>query len=154
MDKAHFWFIVPPRANTLWHEGAKPWIGETLYWPHRHCRDYGKPFAQGYVVKNGTSRGQPQAWRTTCETRVVLRYGTAYNGLEADPVILETAVRALVEGHALRDYTQHPSGIEWRATVALSCCPYWHALPMSACQLDELWSCVPTKEAHLSGAKL
>jgi hypothetical protein len=37
---------------------------------------------------------------------VVLRYGTAYNGLEADPVILETAVRALVEGHALRETTR------------------------------------------------
>src|SRR4029450_2347552 len=28
MDKAHFQFIVPPRANTLWYEGAKPWIGK------------------------------------------------------------------------------------------------------------------------------
>jgi hypothetical protein len=31
---------------------------ETLYCPHRHCRGYGKPFSQGYLVKNGTSRGR------------------------------------------------------------------------------------------------
>jgi hypothetical protein len=29
--------------------------GETLDCPHRHCRGYGKPFSQGYLVKNGTS---------------------------------------------------------------------------------------------------
>ena len=32
---------------------------ETLYGPHRDCRGYGKLSSQGYVVKNGTSRGQP-----------------------------------------------------------------------------------------------
>jgi hypothetical protein len=67
---------------------------ETLYGPHRHFRGYGKPCAQGYVVKNGTSRGQPRVWCKACEARVVLRYGTAYDGLEADPAIFETAVRA------------------------------------------------------------
>ncbi len=32
----------------------------------------------------------------------MLRYGTAYFGLEADTVIFETAVRALTEGNSLR----------------------------------------------------
>ena len=36
---------------------------ETLYCPHRHCRGYEKPLAQGYLVKNDTSRGQPRTWR-------------------------------------------------------------------------------------------
>jgi hypothetical protein len=30
---------------------------------------------------------------------------------------------------------------------------FWHDLHVSACQLDELWSFVHTKEAHLPGAK-
>jgi hypothetical protein len=47
---------------------------ETLYCPHRHCRDYGKPFAQGYLVKNGTSRGQPRAWCKACEGSMVLSH--------------------------------------------------------------------------------
>jgi hypothetical protein len=33
---------------------------------------------------------------------VVVSDGTAYDGLEADPVVFETAVRALAEGNALR----------------------------------------------------
>jgi len=69
---------------------------ETLYGPHRDCRGYGKLFSQGYVVKNGTSRGQPPAWCTAREARVVLSYGTAYDGLEAAPAIFETAMRALL----------------------------------------------------------
>ena len=67
---------------------------ETLYSPNQHCRGFGKPFAQGYLVKNGTSRGLPRAWCKACEARVVLSYGTAYDDLEADPPIFETAVRA------------------------------------------------------------
>src|SRR2546428_12938987 len=77
-------------------------IWKPLYCPPRHCRDYGKPLAQGYLVKNGTSRGQPRAWCKACEASVVLSYGTAYDGLDADPAIFETAVRALAEGNALR----------------------------------------------------
>lgn len=33
---------------------------------------------------------------------MTLRYGTAYHGLEAEPVPFETALRALAEGHSLR----------------------------------------------------
>ena len=62
---------------------------ETLYCPKRHCHGYGKPFSQGYLLKNGTSRGQPRAWCKACEASVVLSYGTAYYGLEADPAIFE-----------------------------------------------------------------
>lgn len=47
---------------------------ETLYCPNHDCRSYGKPFAQGYLVKNGTSRGQPRAWCKACEASVVLSY--------------------------------------------------------------------------------
>jgi transposase-like protein/IS1 family transposase len=135
---------------------------ETLSCPHRHCRGDGKPFSQGYVVKNGTSRGQPRAWCTACEARVVLRYGTAYDGLEADPVIFETAVRALAEGNALRAtarivHVDKDTVCTWLHRVACHCrtvrLSFWHDLPVSACQRDELWSFVHTKEAHLPGAK-
>ena len=86
---------------------------ETLYCPHRHCRGYGKPFSQGYLVKNGTSRGQPRAWCTACEARVVLRYGAAYDGLEADPAIFEITVHALAGRQcAARDRPHRPLS-EW-----------------------------------------
>ncbi len=136
---------------------------ETLYCPHRHCCGYGKPFSQGYLVKNGTSRGQPRAWCTACEASVVLSYGTAYYGLEADPVVFETAVRALAEGNALRATARivqvdKDTVCTWLHRVACHCRTvmlyFWHDLHVSACQLDELWSFVHTKEAHLPGAKL
>jgi transposase-like protein len=136
---------------------------ETLYCPHRHCRGYGKPFSQGYVVKTGTSRGQPRAWCTAWEARVVLSDGTAYDGLEADAAIFATAVRALAEGNALRATARivpvdKDTVCPWRhrvachcRTVMLSC---WHDVHVSACQLDELWSVVHTQEAHRPGAQL
>jgi IS1 family transposase len=136
---------------------------ETLYCPHRHCRGYGKPFSQGYLVKNGTSRGQPRAWCKACEASVVLSYGTAYYGLEADPVMFETAVRALAEGNALRATARivqvdKDTVCTWLHRVACHCRTvmryFWHDLHVSECQLDELWSFVHTKEAHLPGAKI
>ena len=75
---------------------------ETLYCPNRHCRYYGIPFYEGRMVKNGSSYGQKQGLCQACGSSVSLRYGTAYYDLEADPLIFETAVRALAEGNSLR----------------------------------------------------
>jgi hypothetical protein len=121
-----------------------------------------EPLAQGYLVKNGTSRGQPRAWCTACEARVVLRYETAYDGLEADAAICETAVRALAEGNALRAiarivHVDKDTVCASRYRVACHCRTvmlyFWHNLHVSTGQRDELWSFVHTKEAHLPGAK-
>ena len=129
---------------------------ETLYCPNHHCRGYGKPFTQGYLVKDGTSRGQPRAWCTACEASVVLRYGTAYENLQ-------TAVRALAAGNALRAtarsvHVDKETVCAWLHRWACHCrivlLYFWHDLPVSACHLDALWSFVPTKEAHLPGAKM
>ena len=75
---------------------------ETLYCPHRDWRCYGKPFTAGLLVKNGSSRGEPQARCNACGGSVTLSYGTAYYGLETDRALFEMAVRALAEGNALR----------------------------------------------------
>ena len=75
---------------------------ETLYCPNQGCRYYGLPFRQGKMVKNGASYGQPQALCQGCGSSVALSYATADYGLESDPVIFETAVRALAEGNSLR----------------------------------------------------
>jgi len=47
------------------------------------------------MVKNGTGHGYKQALCKACGSSVSLRYGTAYLGLEADPLIFDMAVRAL-----------------------------------------------------------
>ena len=57
---------------------------------------------RGGLVKNGATRGQPQALCRTCGSSVMLRYGTAYADLHGDPAVFETTVRALAEGNSLR----------------------------------------------------
>ena len=56
---------------------------ETLYCPHRDCRDYGKPFAAGLWVKNGSSCGELQVRCNACGGSVALSYGTAYYRVSA-----------------------------------------------------------------------
>jgi IS1 family transposase/transposase-like protein len=136
---------------------------ETLYCPHRDCRCYGKPFTAGLLVKHGSSRGEPQARCNACGGSVTLSYGTASYGLETDRALCEMAVRAWAEGKALRATARIVQvdqetvcawldrGARHCRTVMLS---LWHNLHGTACQLDELWSFVQTKEAHLPGAKL
>lgn len=136
---------------------------ETLYCPNRHCKCYGRPFPQGLLVKNGSSRGQPQALCRACGGSVSIRYGTAYLDLETAPAIFETAVRALAEGNSLHATARivqvdkdtacawlHRAGHHCRL-VMLS---LWRNLHVTECQLDELWSFVHTKEQHLPLAKL
>src|SRR5262249_48874116 len=145
---------------TLIEETVLNW--ETLYCPHRDCRCYGKPFKTGLMVKNGSSRGEPQARCNACGGSVTLSYGTAYYGLQADRAIFEMAVRALAEGNALRA----PGRSVQAATRSLGAavdrlarhCPavmpwLWRDLHVRECQLGVVWSFVPTKGGHLRGAK-
>ena len=90
-------------------------------------------------------------------------YGTAYYGLETDRALFEMAVRALAEGNALRATARivqvdKDTVCAWLDRVARHCrvvmLSLWHNLHVTECQLDELWSFVHTKEAHLPGAKL
>jgi hypothetical protein len=94
---------------------------------------------------------------------VTLSYGAAYYGLETDPALFEMAVRALAEGNALRatariEQVDRDTVCAWLDRVARHCrtvmLSLWHNLRVTECQLDELWSFVHTKEAHLPGAKL
>lgn len=135
---------------------------ETLYCPNKKCRYYSIPFRQGKMVKNGTSYGQPQALCKGCGSSVALSYGTAYYGLESDRAIFETAVRALVEGNSIRAtgrifQIDKDTVSDWLDRAALHCRSVilylWDQLHVTECQLDELWSFVHTKEAHLSYAK-
>ncbi len=136
------------------------WDG--LYCPNRACPDYGVPFRQGHLVKNGTTRGQRQALCRSCGRSIALSYGTAYFGLDAAPAQFETAVRALAEGNSLRGtgrivQVDKDTACAWLDRAARHCrlvmLYLWHRLPVTECQLDELWSFVHTKEHHLATAK-
>jgi IS1 family transposase/transposase-like protein len=136
---------------------------ETLYCPNRNCSQYGIPFGEGRMVKNGTSYGRPQALCRACGSSVALSYGTAYYGLEAEPAIFELAVRALAEGNSLRAtgrivQIDKDTACDWLDRAGrhsrLVTLYLWRNLHLSECQLDELWSFVHTKEGHLALAKV
>ena len=136
---------------------------ETLYCPNRSCRYYGKPFPHSLLVKNGATRGQKQALCRACGRSVALNYGTAYFELDSDPAIFETTIRALAEGVSLRSTARiiqidKDTACAWLHRAAQHCrlvmLHLWHNLPVSECQLDELWSFVHTKEQNLHAAKL
>src|SRR6266498_279345 len=136
---------------------------ETLYCPNRFCRYYGVPFAKGLLVKNGSSHGQKQALCRACGQSVGIRYGTAYWDLNAEQAIFDTAIRALAEGNSLRSTARivqidKDTACDWLDRAAQQSrrvlLYLWRDLPVTECQLDELWSFVHTKEQHLEAAKL
>ncbi len=135
---------------------------ETLYCPNRFCRYYGVPFAKGLLVKNGSSHGQKQALCRACGQSVGIRYGTAYWDLNAEQAIFDTAIRALAEGNSLRSTARivqidKDTACDWLDRAAQQSrrvlLYLWRDLPVTKCQLDELWSFVHTKEQHLEAAK-
>jgi transposase-like protein/IS1 family transposase len=135
----------------------------TLYCPNKCCHFYGIPFKLGKMVKNGSSYGQPQALCRGCGSSVALRYATAYYGLESEPAIFETAVRALAEGNSIRAtgrimQIDKDTVCDWLDRAALHCRSvalyFWTGLHVTECQLDELWGFVHTKEAHRPFAEI
>lgn len=135
---------------------------EPLYCPNSSCQHYGKPFKIGRLVRNGRSRGEPQARCQACGGSVTLSYGTAYYGLGTAPVTFETALRALAEGKSLRATARIVevdsdlvSG--WLDRAARQCRAVllylWRNLLVTECQLDERWSFVHTKQENLPAAQ-
>jgi IS1 family transposase len=136
---------------------------ESLYCPNRRCRYYGIPFFRGLMVKNGSSHGQPQALCRACGSSVSMTYATAYYQLDSDPLIFETAVRALAEGNSLRAtgrivQIDKDTVCDWLNRAGQQCrlvmLHFWRDLHVTECQLDELWGFVHTKQQHLPWAKL
>jgi IS1 family transposase len=135
---------------------------DTLYCPNRDCSCYGRPFRQGLLVKNGTTRGQKQALCRACGRSIALTTGTAYFELDAAPALFDIAIRALAEGNSLRAtgrivQIDKDTACAWLHRAAVQCrlvmLSLWQRLCVSECQLDELWSFVQTKEHHLLTAK-
>ncbi len=136
---------------------------ESLYCPNRACRGYGVPFTEGSLVRNGSSHGCPQARCRVCGGRVSLTQGTAYFKLESDHALFELTIRALAEGNSIRSTARivqvdKDTVSAWLDRAAGHCRAvmlyFWRDLPVSECQLDELWSFVHTKEQNLLTAKL
>jgi hypothetical protein len=104
----------------------------------------------------------PRLWCTLCQRTVSARQGTAYFGVHAEEPHDTIALRALAEGHSLRG-TGRIIGVDkdtvcdWRdragrhgRAVTTSLFDHW---PITEGQVDEWWSFVRTKAAHLTVAE-
>jgi hypothetical protein len=126
--------------------------------PHLQCMHDGKRGFDTPLVRCGADRGIPRLLCTLGQGTFSVRQGTASCGGRVaephDPI----AMRALAEGQALRGTGRignvdtdtvyawlDRAGRHWRAVTS-----YLFAnLPITKCQVDDLWSFVRKQEAHL-----
>lgn len=134
----------------------------TSYCPNPHCVSFGVQGWEQHLVRRGYDRGIPRLLCTHCHRTFSVRQGTAYFGLVAEERIFTIAMRALAEGNSLRGTARiidvdkdtvctwlDQAGRHCRAVTAF----LFDQLHITECQLDELWSFVRKKEAHLTPAE-
>jgi IS1 family transposase/transposase-like protein len=134
----------------------------TSYCPNPACSAYGCYGFEQSIIRCGTDRGIQRLMCKACDTTFSARHGTAYFGVRAEERIYTIAVRALAEGNSLRG-TGRIVGVDkdtvcdWLTSAARHCravmAYLWVNLHSPECQLDELWSFVRKKEAHLAPAE-
>jgi hypothetical protein len=134
----------------------------TSYCPNPQCTHYGKRGFGAHRVRRGADRGMPRLLCTRWEGTFSARQGTAYFGVRAEEPHDTIARRALAEGNSLRSTGRivevdkdticdglARAGRHCRAVTTSLC----DTLPITECQVDELWSFVRKKEAHLTVAE-
>jgi transposase-like protein len=133
----------------------------TCYCPHPQCTHYGRR-GGAHLVRRGVDRGIPRLLCTKCKGTFSARQGTAYFGVHAEEPNYTIAMRALAEGNSLRGTgriveVDKDTVCDWLDRAGRHCRAVttylfdnWH---ITECQLDELWSFVRKKEAHLTIAE-
>jgi transposase-like protein len=134
----------------------------TCYCPNPQGTHYGQRGFNAHLVRRGTDRGIPRLLCTMCKDTFSVRQGTAYFGVRAEDLNYTIAMRALAEGNSLRG-TGRIVGVDkdtvcgWLDRAGRHCraVTAWLfvTLHITECQVDELWSFVRKKEAHLTTAE-
>jgi transposase-like protein len=134
----------------------------TCYCPHPQCTHYGQRGFGTHLVRCGAERGIPRLLCPKCQGTFSVRHGTAYFGVRAEEPNDTIAMRALAEGNSLRGTgriveVDKDTICDWVDRAGRHCravtTSLFDTLPITACQVDELWSFVRKKEAHLSVAE-
>ena len=127
----------------------------TCYCLHPQCTHYGKRGFDAHLVRCGADRGIPRLLCTMCQ-------GTAYFGVRAEEPNYTIAMRALAEGNSLRGTgriveVDKDTVCDWLDRAGRHCRAVttylFDTLHITECQVDELWSFVRKKEAHLTVAE-
>ena len=144
-------------------------LSRRLAWTGRHC------IARTATVGIMENLSKSDGWFATAVAGANLKpavrrveaawrgaTGRRTTGLGTDPLIFETAVRALAGGNSLRATARIVEVDKelvrnWLDRAARQCRAVmlylWRELPATECQLDELWSFVHTKQENLPGAQ-
>jgi transposase-like protein len=134
----------------------------TCYCPHSQCTHYGQRGFGIHLVRCGADRGIPRLLCTRCQGTFSVRQGTAYFGVRAEEPNYTIAMRALAEGNSLRGTgriveVDKDTVCDWVDRAGRHCRAVttylFDTLHITECQVDELWSFVRKKEAHLSVAE-
>ena len=134
----------------------------TCYCPNPQCTHYGKRGFGAHLVRRGADHGIPRLLCTRCESTFSARRGTADFGVRAEEPNDTIAMRALAEGHALRSTgriieVDKDTVCDWLDRAGRHCRAVttylFDSLHITECQVDELWSFVRKKEAHLTVAE-
>ena len=131
----------------------------TSYCPNKQCSQYGLAGFGRHIVQRGQDGGIPRLKCNRCQATFSARHGTAYFELQTQERIYTIGVRALAEGNSLRG-TGRIVGVDkdtvcdWLDRAGRHCRAVttylFNNLHLTECQLDELWSFVGKKEAHLT----
>jgi IS1 family transposase/transposase-like protein len=133
----------------------------TCYCPYPQCTHYGRR-GGAHLVRRGADRGVPRLLCTKCKGTFSARQGTAYFGVHAEESNYTIAMRALAEGNSLRGTgriveVDKDTVCDWLDRAGRHCRAVttylFDNLHITECQLDELWSFVRKKEAHLTLAE-
>src|SRR5262245_23738485 len=134
----------------------------TCYCPHPQCTHYGQRGFDAHLVRCGADRGIPRLLCTMCQSTFSVRHGTAYFGVRAEGPNYTIAMRALAEGNSARGSgrigdVDKDTVCDWVDRAGRHCRAVttylFDTLHITECQLDELWSFVRKKEAHLTVAE-
>ncbi len=134
----------------------------TSYCPNPQCTHYGQRGFGAHLVRRGADRGIPRLLCTQCEGTFSARQGTAYFGVCAEEPNYTIAMRALAEGNSLRGTGRiveidKDTVCDWLDRAGRHCravtTSLFDTLHITECQVDELWSFVRKKEAHLTAAE-
>src|SRR5262245_54571781 len=138
------------------------WPRTRYYLAVSQCTHYVQRGFGAHLVHRGADRGIPRLLCTRCEGTFSARQGTAYFGVRAEEPNYTIAMRALAEGNSLRGTGRivaidKDTVCDWLDRAGRHCRAVttylFDTLHITECQVDELWSFVRKKEAHLTAAE-
>ena len=131
----------------------------TCYCLNPECILYGKPWPAAQLRLYDWQRASPRFRCLKCRNVFSASTGTAYAGVRTDSTTYRRGVKVLAEGVSIRatgrlietdkDTVQH-----WLPLLGQHCGKlmdyFFRNLHLTECQLDELWTFIYKKEAHLT----